>query len=45
MTGKIDPKAFPAEKIEKPRDVEKGEGVPPDLQEAVKKGLKDAKKS
>jgi hypothetical protein len=39
-----DPKNFPAEKVEQPKDLEKGEGVPPSVQESVKKGLDEAKK-
>ncbi len=39
------PKDFPAEKLDAPRDAEKGEGVPSRIQEAVKKGLKKAKAS
>jgi len=35
---------FPAEMTEKPRDFEKGEGLPQDIQDAVKKTLDKAKK-
>ena len=35
---------FPAEMTEKPRDLEKGEGVPQNIQDAVKKSLDKAKK-
>jgi len=35
---------FPAEKVEKPKDLEKGEGVPAELQKTIQKGLDDAKK-
>lgn len=39
------PKDFPAEKVEGARDLEKGEGVPKPIQDAVKKGLKKARDS
>lgn len=35
---------FPAEKVEKPKDLEKGEGVPAELQKTIQKGLDEAKK-
>jgi len=35
---------FPAEMTEKPKDFEKGEGVPQDIQDLVKKTLDQAKK-
>jgi hypothetical protein len=38
------PADFPAEKIEKPKDLEKGEGIPQEMQDAVEKGLEQAKK-
>jgi hypothetical protein len=38
------PADFPAERIEKPKDLEKGEGVPQQMQDAVEKGLERAKK-
>ena len=38
------PADFPAEKVEAPKDIEKGEGVPQELQDAVEKSLEKAKK-
>ena len=35
---------FPAEVTEKPRDFEKGEGVPQDIKDATHKALDQAKK-
>ncbi len=44
MTKKRKPADFPAEKIEKPRDAEAGEGLPQSFKEAVKKGLDKKRK-
>ncbi|MBI5240456.1 MAG: hypothetical protein HY926_08275 [Elusimicrobia bacterium] len=38
------PADFPAEKVEKPKDLEQGEGVPKEMQDAIEKGLEKAKK-
>lgn len=38
------PADFPAEKIEKPKDLEKGEGIPQEMQDAIEKSLEQAKK-
>ncbi|MDD5628672.1 MAG: hypothetical protein PHU21_06380 [Elusimicrobia bacterium] len=43
--AKRKPADFPAEKIEPPKDFEKGEGLPEDIKKAVEKSLEQAKKT
>ena len=44
MTQKRKPADFPAETVEKPRDMEKGEGLPEDFKAAIEKRLGGKKK-